>query len=410
MKVTRVKDVGRRLPWKLDGYFGGRRVRLFFATKGEAEAERLRLSGERGETGKAGDRLSPRERVVFAELRDRLAERGATMEEAVGFFLEHGSAPMRPRRLWDLLEEAIEGKEREGKADRYLTQLRSSVGSLCRWEGWGERWAHELTREAVEDWVNGNGWSGKTRRNYVIDVRTVLEWGMKWGAVRRNVTEGMPLPKGEREGEVSVLSVRDAARLVALARPRAVGGRRWAVGSGQKAVGGRAVKDSLTAGMAERDGGLLVYVVLGLFCGLRPEREMGLMRLSAINLEEGTVVVDAGSAKSRSRRVVDVPVNARRLLKMGVEWLRAQGEDRVVGRNFRKRWEGLRRRAGLEDWPADVMRHSYASYHFAMWQNENLLKAQLGHSRDSEVLWQHYRARVTRREAERYWRIGTMRR
>jgi integrase len=389
MKVTKVNDPGRRLPWKLDGYFGGRRVRLFFATKGEAEAERLRLSGERGETGKTGDRLSPRERVVFAELRDRLAERGATMEEAVGFFLEHGSAPMRPRRLRDLLEEAIEGKEREGKSDRYLTQLRSSVGSLCRWEGWGERWAHELTREAVEAWVDGNGWSDKTRRNYSIDVRTVLEWGRAAGSVRRNVTEGIRLPKGEKEGEVSVLSVREAARLVAMARPRE--GR----GEGEKRRG------------KERDGGLLVYVVLGLFCGLRPEREMGLMRLSAINLEEGTVVVDAGSAKSRSRRVVDVPVNARGLLKMGVEGLRARGEDRVVGRNFRKRWEGLRRRAGLEDWPADVMRHSYASYHFAMWQNENLLKAQMGHSRDSEVLWQHYRARVTRREAERYWRIGT---
>ncbi|WP_396275076.1 hypothetical protein, partial [Hyphomonas sp.] len=66
MKVTKVNDPGRRLPWKLDGYFGGRRVRLFFATKGEAEAERLRLSGERGETGTTGDRLSPRERVVFA--------------------------------------------------------------------------------------------------------------------------------------------------------------------------------------------------------------------------------------------------------------------------------------------------------------------------------------------------------
>jgi integrase len=399
MKVTKVNDPGRRLPWKLDGYFGGRRVRLFFATKGEAEAERLRLSGERGETGTTGDRLSPRERVVFAELRDRLAERGATMEEAVGFFLEHGTAPMRPRRLWDLLDEAIEGKEREGKSERYLVQLRCTVGSLLRCEGWGERWAHELTREAVEAWVDGNGWSDKTRRNYLINVRSVLEWGRAAGSVRRNVTEGIRLPTGEKEGEVSVLSVRDAARLVALARPRAVGGRRLA-------VAGQAVKESSTTEVAERDGGLLVYVVLGLFCGLRPEREMGLMRLSAINLEEGTVVVDAGSAKSRSRRVVDVPVNARGLLKMGVEWLRARGEDRVVGRNFRKRWEGLRRRAGLEEWPADVMRHSYASYHFAMWQNENLLKAQMGHSRESEVLWQHYRARVTRREAERFWRVG----
>jgi integrase len=182
----------------------------------------------------------------------------------------------------------------------------------------------------------------------------------------------MPLPSGVSTEEVGVLSVRDAARLVALARPCARRGR---------------------------DGLLLGYVALGLFAGLRPERELGLVRLDGINLEEGTVVVDAGSAKSRSRRVVDVPGNAVALLRIAVPLLRAAGLSGVVPRNFRKRWAALRGAAGLlEDWPADGMRHSYASYHFAMWQNEHLLKAQMGHAAGSEVLWQHYRARVARAE------------
>jgi integrase len=305
----------------------------------------------------------------------------------VAFYLEHGAAPVKRMRLWDLLDLAVETKEEEGKSDRYLAQLRSSVGQLCRWEGWGERWAHELTREAVEDWAGGNGWSGKTRRNYVIDVRTVLEFGTRVGAVSRNVTNGMVLPAGTPEGEPGILSVREAARLVAMARRKVA-------------------RD----GTVVRDGLLLGYVVLGLFAGLRPDRELGLLKWSAVDLDGGTVVVDGKSAKGRRRRVVDLSPGAVALLKLAKGWSAAAGMEGVVPRNFRKRWEALRASAGLlEGWVPDGMRHSYASYHLALHENEGRLKAQMGHAAGSEVLWQHYRARVTRGEAARFWQIGAPR-
>jgi integrase len=155
---------------------------------------------------------------------------------------------------------------------------------------------------------------------------------------------------------------------------------------------------------------------------------MGMMTLGALDLDGGTVVVNAGTAKSRSRRVVDLSPNAVALLRLGVPELesywQAQGwngrreEMPLCPRNFRKRWEALRKAAGFSEeglrgsgvqvlrWEPDVMRHSFASYHLALSENENRLKAQMGHAKDSEVLWQHYRARVTRREAERFWRIG----
>jgi len=391
MKVTKMTGGGRNLPWKLDGYFAGRRVRRFFATRGEADGEMRRLSADRAATGSEGERLSPRERMELADLRDEVAAAGGSLREAVAYWLEHAAAPQVRMSLEDLLEAALARKDGEGKSARYLGQLRSSVGQLCRWRGMGGRWAHELTRREVEAWVEGNGWASKTRRNYLIDVRTVLEYGRSMGVVRVNATDGMVLPSGVADGEVAILSTREAARLVALARPR--------------------------AGREDRDGALLVYVVLGLFAGLRPERELGLLRLGALDLEGGTVVVNAGSAKSRSRRVVDLSPPAVALLRMGraslVEYWRARGfngaeaEMGVVPRNCRRRWESLRESAGLLDgWVGDVMRHSFASYHLAVWENEGRLKAQMGHAAGSEVLWQHYRARVTRREAERFWRIG----
>lgn len=379
MKISKVKEEGRRLPWKLDGYFGGRRVRRFFRSQAEAAAELKRLTTERGETGPMADRLSPRERIVLAELRDEVSRAGGTMEEAVAFWLAHAAPPSRPLRLWDLLEEAIEAKEGEGKSDRYLTQLRSSVGQLCRWKGLGERWAHEVTGDAVREWAEGNGWAGKTRRNYLIDVRTILEHGKRVGAVRRNATDGIPLPAGEAEGEVPVLSPMMVARLIVRCLP----GRRGR-------FKGREYDD------------LLPYVVLGCFAGLRPERELGLLTWDRIDLEEGVVIVDGRNAKSRSRRVVDLSSNAVALLK------RCEGrEGKVCPKNLRKRWERLREECGLlETWEPDVMRHSFASYHYARDQDEARLKAQMGHSRDSETLWKHYRRRVSKRDAERFWRIG----
>lgn len=411
MKVSKDKDPGRKRPWKLDGYYGGRRVRLFFSSKAEAEAERTRLSKEGGEAGPEGDRLSPRERIVFAELRDRLAAVGATMEEAVAFFLEHGRAPLRPMRMRDLMEAAIDAKDREGKSAKYLTALRCSVGQLCRWQQMGDLWAHEVARDRLEEWVEGNGWSAKTRRNYLIDVRTVFEWGKREGVVRRNPTDGMTLPAGTTDGEVGVLAVSDVRRLIAAAMPRS----QRSEGGGQRSEDGALTSDL----RLPTSGVLLWYVVLGVFAGLRPEREIGLCRMGDVNLEEGTVVVRAGSAKSRSRRVVDLSPGAVNLLKLGrpalVLYWREEGVEAketelgVCPRNLRKRVEALRIRAGFgpdRPWIADGMRHSFASYHLALHQNENLLKAQMGHSVGSEVLWQHYRARVTRREAEAFWRIG----
>jgi integrase len=42
--------------------------------------------------------------------------------------------------------------------------------------------------------------------------------------------------------------------------------------------------------------------------------------------------------------------------------------------------------------------------HYAMWQDEAKLQAQMGHE-SANMLHQHYRALKTRREAERFWAL-----
>lgn len=407
MKITHLKKLNRKKKWKLDGSFGGKRVRLFFLTEGEAKAERARLTGERAEAGPVADRLTPAERISFAAIRDRLDDYGATIEDAAKFFLEHAVATGDPLRMRDLLEAALAAKGAEGKSDRYLNSMSSSVGQFCAWGGNGFRWAHEIRLEDVMGWVEGNGWASATRRTYLIDLRTVFEFGIKAGALRLNPLAGIDLPSAG-ESDIVVMSPMDAARLVS---------RCLASGRGCFAH--------------ESFGSLLPYVVLGLFCGVRPEEELGTLRLGAIHLDEGAVVLEAAAAKSRRRRVVDLSPNAVALLRVGIPLLedhwrerkvhpRSRDDFKVCPPNFKRRWERFRVACGfalgkqcpgdgVRWWKSDIMRHSYASYHYAEHQNENLLKAQMGHQSHSSVLFQNYRLRVTRKDAGRFWGLGLSR-
>ena len=170
----------------------------------------------------------------------------------------------------------------------------------------------------------------------------------------------------------------------------------------------------------------MTYVVLTLFCGIRPE-EVQVLPGSKINLAEGTAVVMGVTAKTRKRRVVDLTANA-------VAWLETVTlpEGAICGADWEKRWRFFRRSLGWAcgddargkghrtqrwqsmvarvpvtrgEWPKDVLRHTFASMHYAQHQNEHLLKAQMGHWEKAETLMRHYRAVMTRTEAARFWSL-----
>ena len=135
------------------------------------------------------------------------------------------------------------------------------------------------------------------------------------------------------------------------------------------------------------------------------------------------MIVHGRHAKTRQRRVVDVPANA-------VEWLRVWKEkmeiekeesqrrewrrrkkakkaedavEKIIPRNFKRRWERLREGCGWKlPWPHDVMRHTFASMHYAAYANESKLQALMGHE-SANVLFTNYRALRTPVEAKLFW-------
>jgi hypothetical protein len=66
--------------------------------------------------------------------------------------------------------------------------------------------------------------------------------------------------------------------------------------------------------------------------------------------------------------------------------------------------DASREAAGIDDWPDNALRHSFASYQLAHFKDAPALALEMGHT-DSGLIFNHYRQLVGPKEAERYWNI-----
>jgi hypothetical protein len=133
------------------------------------------------------------------------------------------------------------------------------------------------------------------------------------------------------------------------------------------------------------DPGLVPYVAVGLFAGLRPDREAA--KLTSGDISNGLIHVRGLHAEDRQARHVDVqPVLQ--------AWLDLGGDLPPV--NLRKRFELVREAAGLiriersglgrqakkkitpTGWAQDCMRQTFASHYLPIFGAEKTI-AQLGH-------------------------------
>ncbi len=374
MKLRKRQHPGGGYSWQLDyGLVDGKRKMVSFGQdRGAAERALARAQAAVVSHGQLGLSASPMEMAEFLTLKVRLEAAGASIAEAVEFFMRHGTLVKRPVLVREMVEAFLWAKDEAGKSRRTLETYRGTLRSLAR--SVPLTMAHELTAGEVLAWLNGQGWSRRTQRGALGHFRSLYAWGREvaQGHVSIDPSEGITIKADEGE-EIGTLTVGQCERLLraALGEPR-----------------------------------MMPYVVLGMFGGLR-RAEIERLRWDAINLEERTVVVGARISKTRSRRVVDLTENA-------VAWIKASfalrateptGGSRVAPSNLKELWPVFWPKAGLLVWPNNGLRHTFASMHYAMWQDEAKLQAQMGHE-SAKMLHQHYRALKTRKEAEKFWALA----
>ena len=129
------------------------------------------------------------------------------------------------------------------------------------------------------------------------------------------------------------------------------------------------------------------WFVLGLFAGLRPS-ECDRITWDAVDLARGIVTVDAAASKVRRRRVVTLSAQA----SLWVTW--AQGGTLPLPVTTRRRaLRAVRDSLGWDEWPADVLRHSAASYALGETKDAGRVANELGNS--PGILLRHYRELVS---------------
>jgi integrase len=349
--------------WILDLRPWGKR-RLFFKTRAEADAERLRQKTLLERHSREAIGLSQREMSDFITARDKLGKFGETINDAVEFRIDHLE---RIRRhgitVEQLTGELLETKRKDGRSEIYLRDLRNILAIFGR--DFGSRAVAGITVEELDNWLRALPGSPKTRTNFRANIGVLFALARQRRIITENPIEFTAKPKLP-DNPPEVFAVDELRGLLEAAQ------------------------------RVEPD--VLPMLAIGAFAGLR-DAEIKRLDWSEVDLARGHIEITAVKAKSARRRIVPIQANLS-------AWLRPYSTKggRVVPDRYRGKLERSRKEAGLTRWPNNGLRHSFASYRLAAIGDAPRVAHELGHT-SPQMLYSTYRELVLPSEAERYWNI-----
>lgn len=148
------------------------------------------------------------------------------------------------------------------------------------------------------------------------------------------------------------------------------------------------------------NGICLPAVGLMLYAGVRPH-EVARLTWQEVDWQRGSLCIHPRHSKTGGARRVTIREPLAQLLRScAPESL----QRRICPANWLKHWRQLHRFAGWENrsWPADVLRHTFASYHLAHFRNYHELQMEIGH-RSSHLLRTRYIDLSRVYHAEAFW-------
>jgi integrase len=345
------------------GLIDGKRERHSFKTKAEAETFADLKRTEKVNEGTAGLSLSQSTRVEAVKAEKLLKPHGATLLEATNYYLKHVIAFRNSPSISEVVQQLLQDAETNQRRDRTIGELKYRLTAFA--EDYPDLRLSDITADDIREWIDEEEWCARTRINYLTKISQLFNYALKKGWVDSNVVERIDRPSAE-DKEPGIFTVNQAKALLENAK----------------------------------DSQLLPYISIGLFAGLR-SAEMMRLDVSAINLQEKSIVVGAQIAKKRSRRVVE-------MTDALVAWLKLclpLNGPIVDACKFRDNLEILKHAAKIEHWPHNGLRHSFGSYHLSFFGDQMKTAALMGH-RDPSVVHNHYTALVVKSEAEKFWKLS----
>ena len=360
------------------GTLDGKRCRFYCKTRHEAETKADLHRIARTNLGTSAFALNDPQRVDAAEALSLLAPTNASLVEACRYYLKHAK-PERPILIRDLITAFIEAKRRAGRRPVYLKNLRYMLNVFER--KFGDRFVQNVLYDEIDQWIRSLSLSLRSQAHYCADLSNLFGYAIKQNHCASNPIARLERPRGE-DTAIGILTVEQAARLLELAHEH-------------------------------HRLGMLPFVTLGLFGGLRRE-ELLRLEWSRVNLAEGFVEVTAAASKTRQRRIVRLThtlpngKNGKDVVyQPAIKWLRRvtiPNAGPVAPSDAPYQLQKLAELAGIQPYPRNALRHSFASYLMALTQHAAVVAEQLGHT-GFESLYRNYRQLVTPKSATQYWQL-----
>jgi integrase len=320
-------------------------------------------------------KLSPEERLDAREALDILFCSGLTLSAAASLAVGKKNAPIKCVPLHECVTDFLKEKKtcRRGKTISFYEQ---HLFPLC--DALSDDIVPNITKSDLNKHL-------RTLSPYMAAarfrcVRALWRWALDQSEpyAREDVTLGLKFGQPNNKNEIAFLTVEQAEAILRGAAPH-----RHAL-------------------------------ALMMFAGVRPEEIRGddkpPLKWENIDKKARIVRIPGGVSKTRQARVLEGlpdnlwswladgpdagPITSVRIRSLIMSAQRAGG---FVGRG--------RAKERLVAWPQDGMRHSFATYHVALFADPGKTALLLGHEGSPTMLYRHYRGLTTKDQAEEYFKI-----
>ena len=315
---------------------------------------------------------------------------GVSLMEVVEFGIRRMCPEGGIKKVHEVVSEFVQIKERrQAKGDLKERSLRDARGRAEMLTTLlGDSKINEISGRDLKNSLLGIGRSFRTLRNY----RSIWSEVFKFAKQRRYILDN----------PFDDLSKEDVKEIIG-------SGDDW---NPPGILEIKEVELLLSTALAKPELQLLPAIILGLFCGVRTE-EIKQLKWENIKLDDSDphVVIPREIAKKRRMRHVHISPNA-------IDWL-LHCKDRTGAitanrfeNDYQRRFRALLIKCGFIEkvkgaykshWKINAMRHSFGTYHFALYGDSIKTSIEMGHKTGDEVLFEHYRSLATKTDAKAFF-------
>lgn len=342
----------------------GKRNRPTFPTEEAALAFIRSLNDDPVLTGE----IFARKNEIAFQL-DRLQQFGATLSDAVDFFITHSAKNHKitfngaaEKHIANMRQESLNAVYVEN-TERLLKKFGQFVNNAV---------VDVITSDQVRNYVytENEGLSPVTQSGMLRDLSVFFRFCRNQGFCSFNPVEKIKRPKAIKEAP-SVLEADD-------------------------------MKGILDKCYRKEWYDRLAVHLLVAFCGFRVE-EASKMNWADIDLETKRATLSGGRAKMKRHRINDIPDNA-------IAWFRKIEDKRRTGPIIGPTWKVLMRASvsDCDNYKKNCIRHSYCSNALVWYGQEKLnwVIAQMGHMPgEADTIYDHYRNIRTKEQANAWFSI-----